>query len=187
MTDNNGSRTCSKCKESKPVEGFSRDSSKASGRKSQCKACRSGGSVHRTYATTPDELKAYNRAATRRYRARNLEKIQAADRARYREAPEKMHRYYLGNIHSWWEREYIRRASSYGTPVVVVPFTKEDLIRAYSDACHWCGGAFEELDHAQAVRDGGAHTIENCRPSCRECNVAREATANANRRTPGTI
>ena len=37
-----------------------------------------------------------------------------------------------------------------------------------------CGGAFEDLDHLDPVVEGGAHTLERCRPSCHRCNVLRE-------------
>lgn len=72
-------------------------------------------------------------------------------------------------------------------PVIVEPFTRQDVVERYGDACHWCdAGAFEELDHEPAVRDGGTHTLDDVRPSCMSCNNRRELEARKARRAAQT-
>ncbi|MDV7176013.1 HNH endonuclease [Gordonia amicalis] len=70
-------------------------------------------------------------------------------------------------------QSYRNRCRTYGLPAVVEPFTREQLVATYGDACYRCGGAFEEIDHVVCVRAGGPHTIENARPCCADCNHAK--------------
>jgi len=67
-------------------------------------------------------------------------------------------------------RGYLARCKSYGLISVVVSFTRGQLIARYGDACFYCGGEFEELDHALCVAAGGEHSLDNVRPCCRSCN-----------------
>ncbi len=69
------------------------------------------------------------------------------------------------------ERDYIRRTRMYGHCLVVESFTTQQLIERHGDTCFHCGtGDFECMDHLVCVRVGGAHTLDNAVPSCRECN-----------------
>lgn len=77
------------------------------------------------------------------------------------------------NPHIVWVGDYRRRALAYGFTPVVEDFTRDDLIARYGDACAYCGGPFEQLDHSVPVRAGGPHTLDNVRPSCAPCNRAK--------------
>lgn len=79
-------------------------------------------------------------------------------------------KYNKDNPHQVWVQAYRVRAKKYGFEPVIGDFTKQDVIDRYGDRCR-CGGPFEELDHYPIpVCDGGPHTIDNVRPSCRRCN-----------------
>ncbi|MGK7221523.1 HNH endonuclease [Kocuria flava] len=71
--------------------------------------------------------------------------------------------------HLAWEASYRQRAHAYGNAAIVESFTRQDLAARYGDACWYCGGPFEELDHNIPVAANGPHTLENCRPACSSC------------------
>jgi 5-methylcytosine-specific restriction endonuclease McrA len=58
----------------------------------------------------------------------------------------------------------------YGVPVVADLFTKADVVSRYGDACAYCGGEFQELDHFIPLKAGGTHVLSNVWPSCTPCN-----------------
>ena len=75
------------------------------------------------------------------------------------------------------ERDYIRRCRKYGHTPVVEHFTAQQLVERHGDGCYHCGaGAFECVDHLVCVRIGGAHTVGNTVPCCRECNQVKRWT-----------
>jgi 5-methylcytosine-specific restriction endonuclease McrA len=52
------------------------------------------------------------------------------------------------------------------------------VFAVYGRRCHWCALEGRDtpattVDHVVRRRDGGADTIENLRPACRDCNLAR--------------
>lgn len=72
-----------------------------------------------------------------------------------------------------WANSYRQRVRTLGSDPMVIPFTYEDVIDVYGDACYHCGGPFEHLDHwPVAVVEGGEHRLENVVPSCAPCNSA---------------
>lgn len=116
-----------------------------------------------------------SKARAAAYRAENEDRIRESRRRYYAEnreqTIERTRKYYSENPHVYWESWYRRRAKRYGTEPVVEPFTREELVERYGDKCAHCGGPFEELDHFPvAIVHGGAHTLENCKPSCAACN-----------------
>lgn len=138
---------------------------------------------HVEYSSRPDvraRKSAYNKkpevkARAAAYYAENRERILEQGRQYYAEnreqTIERTRKYYSENPHVYWESWYRRRAKRYGTEPVVESFTREELVERYGDKCAHCGGPFEELDHFPvAIVHGGAHTLENCKPSCAACN-----------------
>ena len=170
MLAESGRKACTRCGEVKPLEGYHRDNRRRDGRTSECSACRRSRDAI-IYAENPDVARAraaayraanpaQNANRMRAYYAANLETERARGRAWHAENP-----------HSAWEAYYRRRAQKYGFDPVVEHFTRDDLIARYGDACAHCGGPFEQLDHYPVpVSQGGAHTLENARPSCADCN-----------------
>lgn len=148
-------KTCTRCGESKPRAGFHKDKSKADGLRFKCKACASG-EYSSWYSKNRDQARATKADYYKAHRGQELNRMSAL----YAEKP-----------HLWWVKRYRTRALSYGFRPVVESFTRDELVARWGDLCWHCGGDFEQLDHFPVpVVRGGHHTIENCRPSCAECN-----------------
>jgi 5-methylcytosine-specific restriction endonuclease McrA len=59
---------------------------------------------------------------------------------------------------------------------VVGRFTRDDVVATYGDACFYCDGPFESLDHYVPIAAGGHHAVYNVRPSCMGCNWSKGTT-----------
>ena len=57
--------------------------------------------------------------------------------------------------------------------VVANKFAISDIINAYGDKCFYCNGKFEHVDHYIPLSKGGPHSLENVRPSCKNCNLRK--------------
>lgn len=152
-------KTCSQCRRVLDLDQFHRDRHRKGGRRAHCRECQAARKAAYRQANPEEE-----RARLAAWRAANPDKVRAHN----------------------WASKYRRRARRYGFPVVVKPFTVADVVSAYGDRCHQCGGPFDELDHYPTpVRDGGPHTLANVRPSCTPCNrVGR--TQNRPKRAAGS-
>lgn len=152
-------KRCNTCRETKCLTDFHRMASSKDGRQYMCKACMRERDKRR-YAEDPAEAKA------RILRHRQKPEAKAAHLARVKADA-------AANPHKAWERSYrnrIRRVGK-GDQMAVTSFTREQLIARYGDSCFHCGGPFEQLDHYPTpVSMGGAHSLDNCVPSCRPCN-----------------
>jgi 5-methylcytosine-specific restriction endonuclease McrA len=194
-------KRCAGCGEEKALDGFYVCRASKDGRTRMCRPCeRARVAAHRAanpdrvkatqrrYLEANRETISRKRAARRkadpaaaraRDRARyaaDRESIRARDRARYAADPEAARAYErayrAANPHIAWVARYRQRAKRVGFVPVVEPFTRADLVAAYGDKCWHCGGPFDELDHFPVpVMLGGPHTLKNCRPACRRCNV----------------
>lgn len=170
-------KTCSACNKSKPVAVFSKNSRTRDGLRSYCKDCQRA-SAARYRANNREKIA----ASKAEYRERNRERVVAAA-AEYRRlnreslsAQKKEYR--AANPHVVWEHAYRYRARQFGFEPVVESFTRDALINRWGDACHHCGGPFEQLDHYPVpMFRGGEHSLENCRPSCARCNTSRNQYA----------
>lgn len=130
-----GQKTCSKCGEVKPLEGFNKKASGKDGRQSQCNACRkvanqeryaaNAGKIreqHRQWAENNSEKR---REDNHRWRKNNSEKLQEKERIRYitnyetmrgqhrqwrethvAECQERLQRWRKSNPEKW--RDYVR-------------------------------------------------------------------------------
>lgn len=155
-------KTCTGCGETKPLDEYHRNKNGRDGRRERCKTCLLA--QKREYNARP-EVRAHRAKYDAEHKPRYYTEHRDAIRARQAE-------YYRANPHQNWVDGYRHRAKQYGHPVVIEPFTKDELIARWGDACWHCGGPFEQLDHFPvAVINGGSHTIENCRPSCTPCNA----------------
>ena len=164
-------KLCSKCGEVKSLDQFHRDKSSKDGRVPRCKRCRQIDKAE-YYSQNRETLLAYqteyyqeNRDTLRAYKAERHARPEV--KARHAEY---MAEYYQANPHIWWEYAYRKRARAYGFDPRVSSFTRGELIEAHGDRCVHCGGPFESLDHYPTpVSRGGEHSLENCRPSCMNC------------------
>lgn len=170
-----GTRQCAMCGERKPLtEAFDRDKRASGGRKSRCKSCR--GSYMKDYYAENAEDK---RESGRNYRAANLDRIRAEDRARYERDREK-------RIELATEITHRRRQRA-----KLVPFergvTRAALRKRDGDECCYCGitmsfmrlrkGQYAPdlatVEHVIPLSKGGAHTFANTTLACWECNIRR--------------
>ena len=92
------SKKCSKCGELKPLTDFSKDKSKKSGNKSQCKLCLKTNPERQKYLKEyRDSHKEYFEEKHAEYRERNREKLKEQSRLYRLSHPEKSKEYYLEN------------------------------------------------------------------------------------------
>lgn len=157
-------KTCSKCGEEKPLDEFSRQRRAKGGRQPRCKAC---------FA----EYRLVNREALAKrksdYYEVNRETI-LTRKAEYHARPEvkaQTAAYRAANPHLGWESNTRARAKKFGYTIVIESFTREELYERWGTACYHCGSEDgTTLDHwPQPVSRGGEHNLENCRPSCADC------------------
>jgi len=166
-------KTCPGCARVLDLDQFHRDRTRKDGRRAHCRECQAARKAAYR-AAHAEKVRARNAA----YRAANPEKVRARLAAWKAENPDKVR---AGH----WVSLYRSRARRYGIPVRVETFTVADVVATHGDRCHQCGGPFDELDHYPIpVRDGGAHTLANVRPSCTPCNRGR--TQNRPKRPAGS-
>lgn len=140
-TSSDGWKSCRQCETWKPLDDMAVDNSAKDGRRSICR----------------EHRRAYDRA---RYQE-NSESILAQQR-----------QYRQDNPGVGWFRDYKRRARTYGLDPVGQLLTREEIIEHWGDSCFYCPeGAFEQIDHFDAVAACGHHTIDNVVPCCAACNV----------------
>ena len=78
------SKTCAKCGETKPLDGFHRDKTRAGGRKPHCKEC-----VREYKRRHYEENRDKERERNRRYREENRDKVRERNRRYYEENRDK--------------------------------------------------------------------------------------------------
>ena len=178
-------KTCTKCGITRPLSDFTRDKQRPDGLRPSCKDCKAEWrrkhysenresileKVRLRHAANPEKKAQYNRE----YYAANREAAAEYSRRHYAENREAIARsakvYRTANPHIQWEYYYAKRSTRYGFTPVVESFTRDELTARWGESCWHCGGTFEQIDHFPvAVINGGSHTVENCRPSCADCN-----------------
>lgn len=164
-------KTCTKCKEWKPFDGFHRDKSTKTGRASRCKSC--------AIATAKDWNKA-NQDLIAQRRRDNPEPIRESRRRSYRKDPQK----YMQITRDWMKRKPAQRRShihrsraQIENPGIVRQEEWDALMVKYGGRCLCCGSSSDIVtDHIVPLSKGGCNTIDNVQPLCRGCN-ARKASA----------
>lgn len=183
-------KKCSKCGEEKELEHFHRNKGKKFGRHNWCKSC------FKEYCNNNKEARRRNQ---KRYVAKPeaKKKIQEAkkrrrkENGRWEQTPEGRE----------WAREYHKRYRENNRERVneiqlqavhrrrarvlengYEHFTEEQLVEHWisegidPEKCFYCeDGLYEEKDHYHPISKGGAHTMENLRPSCGVCNRRKGA------------
>lgn len=110
-------------------------------------------------------------ARNREYWNENRADILSRKREYWNENRERFAESRANNPHWGWESYYRRAAERCGVTPTVESFTRDELIARRGPNCWHCGGTFEELDHwPLPISRGGAHSLDNCVPSCRDCN-----------------
>ena len=174
LDHSDGTRTCSKCNERKPLSGYYKDKLATKGHRSYCKECQKN-VVTENYQKDPEKKKRYQR----QHRIENIKAVRAADSERYERDKDK--RITLAEAHGHIRRA--RRAS--------VPFepgiTKIALRKRDGDDCAYCGQLMvfrratnrefrdndATIEHKVPLARGGKHVWSNVVLACRECNLSK--------------
>lgn len=171
-----GRRVCKRCQEALPLDRFDVDRRAKTGRRADCKACRSG-YMKTYYSEHSEDRRAYMRARL----LENPEHVRALDAERYLRDRDK--RSTLATEHA-----QVRRARLLGREYEK-GITVRRLRDRDGDACCHCGvemifrrfkagegtGEQATIEHLVPVSKGGTHTWENVALACRDCNFRRGA------------
>ena len=124
---------------------------------------------------------ATQRAACRKWRAKNRERIAAYNRRYRAENPELV----AASVRSWAQRHKgainllgsKRRARIRGN--TIAPVTAAGLKAKFAyhgDSCRHCGATANlQADHIIPLARGGPHCLANIQPLCRSCNTSKGA------------
>ena len=173
-------KTCTKCRESKPIEQFGKDSKAKDGKFYWCKECARAHDRAYYYADPSRRV-----AISQAYYWRNVEKCRARARSDHwenREANiERMRKYREENPHKHKELSARRHARKVGAPVVE-KIDREYVWERDGGRCHICGKKIDRsiprnfhLDHLVPLSKGGNHTHDNLRAAHQTCNAMRHA------------
>jgi 5-methylcytosine-specific restriction endonuclease McrA/rubredoxin len=190
-------KQCSKCKEIKPKAEFHKNSMGKDGLESQCRACRAVYDRERAErnkaknAERPEvpEFKRcpkcgvtkpgdeFSRNSTNADGLKSQCKSCVADYGAEYNATNKLNRAV---------KDGYRKAVALGNHAEL--FDGDDLEAHWaendisSDHCHYCQVHFgalaqaeKQIDHVEALSNGGPHTIENIVPCCKSCNSSKHA------------
>ncbi|MFJ3588591.1 HNH endonuclease [Streptomyces sp. NPDC090231] len=169
-------KACGKCFVVKGHGAFHTQRSKPDGRVTKCRECQARDaslwySEHRDRsAENGRRWHAGNRQqrneAARRWHADNQESHNAASRRWNRENPGKRRL-------SKHKRRALKAAATIET------FTASDMYADWEDHglwnCFYCAGPLDTLniEHFEALDNGGPHALHNLVPSCRDCNLSK--------------
>lgn len=165
-----GSKRCSSCKASLPLDAFTKDKKRPDGLNVYCRTCtrsKNQASYQRNasnerarkaaaYAENRDRFLARNHA----WREVNRERERATNRAYY-----ESHKDLFLQV----GKAYRARMSN----VQNIPFTSEQLAQRWAlfgNKCWMCGAAATCSDHVKPIAKGGPNMLSNIRPACRPCN-----------------
>lgn len=184
MTD--GEKTCSKCRETKPLYEFHK---KLDGRDTRCKDCkkeyqqqwyqRNREAVIEASAEWQKANKDRVNAKNRTWRKKNPGKQEAASAAWRAANPERVRIRRANWVAA--NPELVRAAARRGVAArrakllnaTIVEFTPDQLAQRwayYGDKCYLCGEEATATDHVKPLTKGGAHMLCNLRPICKSCN-----------------
>ena len=172
-------KTCTGCRETKPLEAFSPNRGGAGGRASRCKVCRSS-SQRAAYAADPEASRAASRASSRKYSQAHPERRRASTQKYVQDNPEQrrdtLRKYSQAHPEQGRANTAAYRARKVGAQTGPV-----DEAAAHSSRpdCYLCGhelAAPVELDHVVPLARGGAHTMANLLPTHQACNRRKADT-----------
>lgn len=162
------SKTCSRCKASKPTADFARCRSAHDGLQFTCRECQKAVYHERREANLAKQAE-YRLANTtskakynRDYYLQNAERIGNQVREYRRRKPE----VYKATAN----RRRVRKAAN-----GILLVTKKETQRLYAQRCFYCGSTdYITLDHVIPIQRGGRHSIGNLIPACRACNSSKK-------------
>lgn len=149
-------KQCSRCKESKPLDHFQKDSSRSDGFQRRCRDCQNAASRAWREANRDKA-----RASSASWAACNRERIQE-----WRDAnPDRLRDLSIRS-------QRVRAERFRQTEVLVI--SPKDRRRLANSPCIGCGATHGiESDHLIPVSRGGRTSIGNLAPMCRRCNASK--------------
>jgi 5-methylcytosine-specific restriction endonuclease McrA len=168
---NENTRTCTICKNTKPLARFILDKRKASGYRNQCKDC------HNLRSARYSQNNPEKRAESKRQSYQN-HKHEIASRSKV---------YYENNKDALYARskkwaqanpekinnKYNRRRSRIAN-AETFEIRESFLFRLYASACVACGSRNKiTMDHVVPISRGGRHSEGNLQPLCLSCNSGK--------------
>lgn len=184
-------KTCSRCREEKPLTAFGKRPSRPSGIKSQCKACEAAAAreyrvanperqreiKRRSYLKHREQVLEYSR----RWTAEHPDHVRARNKKYRLENPElvalAMRRWQVANPERVREIEASRRARKLDAWVEDVD--RQAVYERDGGKCHICGGVVSRddfnLDHLIPLSRGGEHSYQNVALAHPRCNFSRGA------------
>jgi 5-methylcytosine-specific restriction endonuclease McrA len=172
-------KSCSKCKLSKPLSEFVKDSTQADGRTRWCKSCKSA-----KYFEHAEHNKSRQRAFFRanrqahydtmlRWKAKNTDRYLAIRRKAGR-------KFDAHNPHAAIARAQTRLARLAALPATLTPEQWVETLEFFNYRCAYCGTDSGNLhqEHMIPLSRGGGYTKGNIVPACAVCN-GRKGTKTA--------
>lgn len=190
------SKTCSKCKQTKPIGDFFKNKRLKDGHNSYCKPCQV--SYLRDYhKRNPDKDKNYKKTWRSKnpdydrtyylsnkerlnklhaeWRVKNFARKAEMDRKYAIANRDKIRRYAAEYARNHPEQQskqrHMRRARLRNARIYKV--TERDIRRILLKDCVYCGKKGEQIDHVIPLSRGGNHSIGNLVSSCAKCNLTK--------------
>lgn len=174
-------KECCKCKLFKELKEFNKNKSKKDGLATECKSCKK--IQNKKYRK---EHLSYYKIYYENNKIVLSEKKKDYVTKNKEEYCKRQHNWYIKNIDlvkkrvSLYKKEHPEQYQMYSNrrlaakkSSVIDVFTVQNIIGKYGNCCFYCGGLFEEIDHYLPLSKGGTHTLDNVRPSCKQCNLTK--------------
>lgn len=179
-------KVCSKCKEEKAIEQFSKGKGYRDGRRAQCKSCtriadreyrkKNADKERARVAKWKKENAEYVKERDRKYRKENLKKR--------REYNQQWHKEHPGHRLKWERkrreenpegyRNNVRRRRARLASVETFIILPKELKRLYNSPCAKCQSTDDiTMDHIVPIARGGRHSVGNLQPLCGSCNSSK--------------
>lgn len=193
-------KTCSKCRQEKPITAFHKDKYKSSGFTSDCGQCRNNRSAARrldpekrkvmiksskryywehrekmaaNYKSWAEQNKSRRKEIDQRFAQKNREKKAAAMRKYRKENPHIRSEWALENPDKQRAIYARRRARRNGAGLFKV--AHNELARIYAQPCTYCGSLKDiQVDHVIPLAKGGTHSVGNLTAACKSCNMSKK-------------
>lgn len=179
-------KQCSKCRQTKVKDLFSKDKYRPDGFTSWCKLCRS-----ELYQSKREETliqqKEYTKqnkyvrlSYSKKYYEKNRELISEKSKINYfknHELIKQRHReynktYLQNNKEMSYAKTQRRRARRKGNGVFAI--SKAEIKKLYNSPCFYCGNTIAgHADHVVPIAKGGRHSIGNLVSACAPCNMSK--------------